>query len=82
VVKSSSAIPDTLKQLELSDLIRDLNVSEEAAEILTSRLKDKNCLGAGDSVTLSRNLREKKNYFRTFAYKKNLFTAKTSMCFG
>ena len=49
VFKSSSSIPEQLKQEELSDLIRDLNLSKEAAEILASRLKDKNCLRIGAS---------------------------------
>ena len=41
VFESSLSIPGQLKQEELNDLIRDLNLSKEAAEILTSRLKTK-----------------------------------------
>ena len=44
VLESSSSILEQFKQEELSDLTRDLNLSKEAAEILASRLKNKNCL--------------------------------------
>ena len=43
----------------MSDLVRDLNLSKEAAEILASRLKDKNCLRTGGSITFYQT-REKK----------------------
>ena len=39
VFESNSSIPEQFKQEELSDLISDLNLSKEAAEILASRLK-------------------------------------------
>ncbi|XP_076799763.1 uncharacterized protein LOC143444861 [Clavelina lepadiformis] len=51
VFESRPLILEPFKQEELSDLIRDLNLSKEAAEILASRLKDKNCLGSGASIT-------------------------------
>ena len=47
VFESSSSIPEHVKQEELSDLIRDLNLSIKAAEILVSRLQNKNCLRTG-----------------------------------
>ena len=59
VFESSPSIPDQFKLEELSDLIRDLNLSEEAAEILASRFKEKNCLRIGASITFNRT-REKK----------------------
>ena len=58
VFKSSLSITDQFKQEELSDLIRNLNLSKEAVEILASRLKDKNCLRTGASITFYRT-REK-----------------------
>ena len=58
VFESSSSVPEQFKQEEVSDLVRDLNLSKEAAEILASRLKDKNCLRTGASITLYRT-REK-----------------------
>ena len=35
-------------------LIRDLNLSKEASEVLASRLKDKKCLSVGTKVTFYR----------------------------
>ena len=58
VFESSSSVPKQFKQEEVSDLVRDLNLSKEAAEILASRLKDKNCLRTGASITFYRT-REK-----------------------
>ena len=49
VFESSSSIPEQFKQEELSDLNRDLNLSEEVAKILASRLK--NFLRTGASIT-------------------------------
>ena len=46
VFESSSSISEQFKQEELSDHIRDLNLSKEAAELLASRLKNKKCLRA------------------------------------
>ena len=58
VFESSSLISEQFKLEELSDLIRDLNLSKETAEILASRFKDKNCLRTGALVTFYRR-REK-----------------------
>lgn len=49
-----SDLPQTFSQGELSDLVRDLNLSKEQAEVLASRLKEKNNLGAGCKVTYYR----------------------------
>ena len=72
VFECSSSISEQFKQEALSDLIGDLNLSQEAAEILASRLKDKNYLKTGASITFYRT--KKKNYLRILAKKKNLFT--------
>ena len=53
---SSSA--DRFNQHELSDLIRDLNLSKESSELLASRLNEKNLLHAGTKITFYRT-REK-----------------------
>ena len=44
VFESSLSILDQFKQEKLNNLIRDLNLSKEAVEILVSRLKDKTAL--------------------------------------
>jgi hypothetical protein len=38
-------------QSELSDLIRDLNLSKDSSELLASRLKEKNVLQPGTKIT-------------------------------
>jgi hypothetical protein len=45
-------------QNELSDLIRDLNLSKDSSELLASRLKAKNVLHPGKKITFYRR-REK-----------------------
>ena len=47
--------PQRFSQAELSDLIRDLNLSKESSEVLASRLKEKNVLEPGTLVTYYRN---------------------------
>ena len=47
--------PQRFSQAELSDLIRDLNLSKESSEVLASRLKEKNLLEPGTLVTYYRN---------------------------
>ena len=76
VFEGTSSIPEQFKQEELSDLIRDLNLSKEASEILASRLKDKNCLKMEASITFYRS-REKEllPYFcqhESFVYCKDI----------
>ena len=53
-------------QSELNDLIRDLNLPKQSAEILASRLQEKHLHKAGASVSSYRN-REKKlrKYFQS-----------------
>jgi hypothetical protein len=36
---------------ELSDLIRDINLSKDSSELLVSRLKEKNVLQPGTKIT-------------------------------
>ena len=61
---SFSERPLLFNQSELNDLVRDLNFSKHASELLASRLQEKNLLQPGSSVTFYRN-REKLflNYF-------------------
>ena len=53
VYKENFTIPEQFSQEELSDLIRDHNLSKNASEILASRLKDKNNLIAEKKVTFT-----------------------------
>ena len=41
---SKKAVPQQLNQLELNDLVRDLDLSKQAAEILAFRLNEKHVL--------------------------------------
>ncbi|XP_049957523.1 uncharacterized protein LOC126474131 [Schistocerca serialis cubense] len=43
--------PQQFDQKELSDLIRELNLSKQASELLASRLKEKNCLHPSVKIT-------------------------------
>ena len=52
VPKSSE--PILFNQKELSDLIRDLNLSKESSELLASRLNDRNLLQQGTQITFYR----------------------------
>ena len=52
---SSCTDPQCFSQAELSNLVRDLNLSKESSEILASRLKEKNLLESGTLVTHYRN---------------------------
>ena len=47
VYEGSSTIPEQFSQEELNDLIRNLNLSKNASEILALRLEHKNILSAG-----------------------------------
>ncbi|MEL7307752.1 MAG: hypothetical protein AAGK05_07670 [Pseudomonadota bacterium] len=53
-----SSIPQKFCQAELNDLVRDLGLSKTAAELLASRLNEKNQLTYGTKITYFRN-REK-----------------------
>lgn len=61
----SSSIPQTFSQSELNDLVRDLNLSKEASEVLASRLREKNLLQEDTYVSFYRT-REKEllQYFK------------------
>nr|CAI5820804.1 unnamed protein product [Callosobruchus analis] len=54
----TSSVPQRFNQNELNDLTRDLNLSKKAAEVLASRLKEKNLLEQGTKITFYRT-REK-----------------------
>jgi hypothetical protein len=47
--------PEPFTQTELNDLVGDLNLPKDAAELLGSRLKEKNLLTPGTYVTFYRN---------------------------
>ena len=48
-------LPTKFTQEELSDLIRELGLPKDGAELLASRLKDKNLLSKGTKVSIYRN---------------------------
>ena len=53
-------------QSELNDLIRDLNLPKQSAEVLASRLQEKHLLKAGTSVSFYRNREEElRKYFQS-----------------
>ena len=53
-------------QSELNDLIRDLNLPKQSAEVLASRLQEKYLLKADTSVSFHRNREEKlRKYFHS-----------------
>ena len=53
-------------QSELNDLIRDLNLPKQSAEVLASRLQEKHLLKAGTRVSFYRNREEKlRKYFQS-----------------
>ena len=53
-------------QSELNDLIRDLNLPKQSAEVLASRLQEKHLLKAGTSVSFYRNREENlRKYFQS-----------------
>jgi hypothetical protein len=45
---------ESFDQSELSDLIKDLNLSKDSSELLASRLKKKNVLRPGTKITFYR----------------------------
>lgn len=53
--EGSSLAPQQFSQKELNDLIRDLYLSKQSAELLASRLKGNNCLQPDVKVTVYRN---------------------------
>ena len=59
-----SSEPNRFNQDDLSDLIRDLNLPKESAELLASRLKERHFLQAKTNVTFYRN--REANFFPYF----------------
>ena len=55
---STLGIPYLFNQMMLNDLIRDLSLSKEDAELLASGLKESNILSPGTRVTFYRKSRE------------------------
>ncbi|XP_073532722.1 uncharacterized protein [Phyllobates terribilis] len=56
--EGSFRTPTQFTQGELNDLIRDLNLSKSASELLASRLSEKNCLTPGTKITSYRTREE------------------------
>ena len=52
--ESKKAVPQQFNQLELNDLVRDLDLSKQAAEILASRLNGKHVLHSSTTVSFYR----------------------------
>ncbi len=55
---SVEAIPQLFSQVELNDLVRDLNLPKNSAELLSCRLKEKNLLENGVRITFYRSRHE------------------------
>lgn len=64
--------PKTFTQAELNDLVRDLKLSKDQAELLASRLKQKNLLSPGVKITHYRQRNHKLSSF---------FTLDGSLCY-
>lgn len=62
--------PQCFSQNELSDLIRDLNLSKQASELLASRLNEKNLLDHGTNITFYRT--REKDLLPFFSQENNL----------
>uniref|UniRef100_A0A1B6CY49 Uncharacterized protein n=1 Tax=Clastoptera arizonana TaxID=38151 RepID=A0A1B6CY49_9HEMI len=67
MMKSSSVLQkkelQLFKQIELNDLVRDLGLTKEKAELLGSRLKEKNLLADGTSICV---YRKREHQFSTY----------------
>ena len=50
-IESKKAVPQQFNQLELNDLVGDLDLSKQAAEILASRLNEKHVLHSSAKVS-------------------------------
>lgn len=66
--------PQLFSQAELNDLTRDLNLPKDAAELLGSRLQEKNMLAAGTSFSWYRN--REKDFLPFFAEDQDLVYCK------
>lgn len=62
--------PKLFSQNELNDLVRDLNLPKDSAELLASRLKDKNMLNGKVKVSFFRTRHQE--FLRYFAQEKEL----------
>ena len=60
VFEGSNAISNPFNQERCSDVVRDLDLSKRALNILASRLKDKNCRGQGTKVTFYRTKKKER----------------------
>ena len=63
-------LPKCFSQIELNDLVRDLGLSKQAAEVLASRLKERNLL---DSFAKVSYFRTRDENFVNFFSEVNLF---------
>ena len=72
VVPSDDAddAPHPFSQKELNDLVRDLNLPKSSAELLASRLKEKNLLSDSTRITFYRNRHQE--FLRFFSEEKDL----------
>jgi len=64
--------PETFTQEELNDLVRDLNLPKDKAELLASRLKQKHLLAKGVAVS---HYRKRSRHLATF------FTVEDQLCY-
>ncbi|KAK5650493.1 hypothetical protein RI129_001522 [Pyrocoelia pectoralis] len=69
-VVDDSGAPKLFSQMELNDLVRDLSLSKSSAELLASRLKDKNLLSDSVRITFYRNRHQ--DYLSYFSQEKDL----------
>ena len=67
--QSKKAVPQQFNQSELNDLVRDLDLSKQAAEILASRLNEKYVLHSSAKVSFYR----KRDFCLILKRKNNLF---------
>ncbi len=56
-------LPQLFSKVERNDLVRDLNLPKNSAELLAARLKDKNLLENGVRITFYRSRHEEFIYF-------------------
>ncbi|KAL4705674.1 hypothetical protein ACJJTC_011236 [Scirpophaga incertulas] len=68
--------PKCFSQNELDDLVRDLDLSKQASELLASKLKEKNLLFSNTKIGFI--VKEIKNYDVIFPKKTNFLRNKTS----
>jgi len=69
--ESKQAAPEQFNQLELNDLVRDLDLFKQAAEILASRLNEKHVLHSSAKVSCFRK-RDEELFLSFFKEEKQL----------